>query len=229
MARSSSPAPTRCAALKSSRPGSQLLKLPLFAVGEHTAAAASAAGFDKVISADGDAAALRESVLASVKAKAVEEGQHAVVSGRRGSGARSRRRARRTRFYCCHPNHLPDGPGVRACRAMPATASPPTGSRRCCITRGAARARSWRRRVPPASKSRRWRSRNAAFPTRSPPLSATPGPPRSWPPGRRMKMPYSSCWTVLCAPDRAKRERFAPNDPPTYRQCFGPLPTKEPP
>jgi uroporphyrinogen-III synthase len=44
-----------------------LLKLPLFAVGEATAAAASKAGFGKVISADGDAAALRDLVLAGVK------------------------------------------------------------------------------------------------------------------------------------------------------------------
>src|SRR5690242_15000488 len=37
-----------------------LLKLPLFAVGEHTAAAAREAGFVDVIVAGGDAAALRE-------------------------------------------------------------------------------------------------------------------------------------------------------------------------
>jgi uroporphyrinogen-III synthase len=49
--------------------GQRLLKLPLFAVGEHTAAAAKDAGFDKVISARGDAAALREAVLARVKAR----------------------------------------------------------------------------------------------------------------------------------------------------------------
>ncbi|SDT27028.1 uroporphyrinogen-III synthase [Bradyrhizobium canariense] len=49
--------------------GERLLKLPLFAVGEHTAAAARRAGFAKVISADGDAASLRDCVLAAVKAK----------------------------------------------------------------------------------------------------------------------------------------------------------------
>ena len=49
--------------------GSRLLKLPLFAVGEHTAAAARGAGFGQVIAAKGDAAALRDLVLASVKAK----------------------------------------------------------------------------------------------------------------------------------------------------------------
>ena len=45
--------------------GSPLLKLPLFAVGEHTASVARHLGFAEVISADGDAADLRERVLAS--------------------------------------------------------------------------------------------------------------------------------------------------------------------
>ena len=49
--------------------GSRLLKLPLFAVGQHTASAARDAGFDQVIAAKGDASALRDLVLESVKAK----------------------------------------------------------------------------------------------------------------------------------------------------------------
>jgi len=53
--------------------GSRLLKLPLFAVGEHTASAAHHAGFDNVIPANGDAASLRDSVLASVKAKELKK------------------------------------------------------------------------------------------------------------------------------------------------------------
>src|SRR6266705_125526 len=53
--------------------GSRLLQLPLFAVGEHTAAAAHRAGFDNVIPANGDAASLRDSVLASVKAKQLKK------------------------------------------------------------------------------------------------------------------------------------------------------------
>jgi uroporphyrinogen-III synthase len=53
--------------------GQRLLKLPLFAVGEHTAAAARDAGFDKVISANGDATALREAVLAGVKARQLKK------------------------------------------------------------------------------------------------------------------------------------------------------------
>jgi uroporphyrinogen-III synthase len=47
----------------------RLLELPLFAVGEQTAAAARRAGFTQVISAKGDATDLRDLVLASVKAK----------------------------------------------------------------------------------------------------------------------------------------------------------------
>jgi len=42
---------------------SALLSLPLFAVGDHTASAARSLGFAEVISADGDAAALRAAVL----------------------------------------------------------------------------------------------------------------------------------------------------------------------
>ena len=45
-----------------------LLKLPLFAVGAQTAAAARRAGFVEVISADGDAEALRECVVRGVGA-----------------------------------------------------------------------------------------------------------------------------------------------------------------
>src|SRR5450755_3109328 len=53
--------------------GSRLLKLPLFAVGERTADAARAAGFDHVIAAHGDAAGLRDSVVASARAKELKK------------------------------------------------------------------------------------------------------------------------------------------------------------
>jgi uroporphyrinogen-III synthase len=53
--------------------GSRLLALPLFAVGEHTAEAARAAGFTQVISANSDAAGLRERILASVKTKTLKK------------------------------------------------------------------------------------------------------------------------------------------------------------
>jgi uroporphyrinogen-III synthase len=49
--------------------GHRLLELPLFAVGEQTAVTARSAGFSHVISANGDAASLRDLVLAKVKAK----------------------------------------------------------------------------------------------------------------------------------------------------------------
>lgn len=49
--------------------GSRLLELPLFAVGEHTAAAARSAGFGQVTAAMGGAASLRDLVLAGVKSK----------------------------------------------------------------------------------------------------------------------------------------------------------------
>ena len=52
---------------------SRLLKLPLFAVGEHTAAAARRLGFSKVIPANGDATALRDLMLDSVKAKELKK------------------------------------------------------------------------------------------------------------------------------------------------------------
>ena len=53
--------------------GSPLLKLPLFAVGEHTASAARRAGFGNVTPANGDAAGLRELILASVRAKELKK------------------------------------------------------------------------------------------------------------------------------------------------------------
>jgi uroporphyrinogen-III synthase len=52
---------------------SALLKLPLFAVGEHTAAAARSAGFENVIPANGDAGSLRDLVAASVKTKELKK------------------------------------------------------------------------------------------------------------------------------------------------------------
>jgi uroporphyrinogen-III synthase len=52
---------------------SALLKLPLFAVGEHTASAARSAGFENVIPADGSAGSLRDLVAASVKTKSLKK------------------------------------------------------------------------------------------------------------------------------------------------------------
>src|SRR5260370_8569804 len=50
-----------------------MVELPLFAVGDHTAAAARQAGFTHVVSANGDAANLRDLVLASLKAKELKK------------------------------------------------------------------------------------------------------------------------------------------------------------
>jgi uroporphyrinogen-III synthase len=60
-------------AIASQLAGSRLVKLPLFAVGEHTAAAAREAGFTSVMTAKGDASALRDLVLASVKARQLKK------------------------------------------------------------------------------------------------------------------------------------------------------------
>jgi uroporphyrinogen-III synthase len=59
--------------LTSQLSNSKLLKLPLFAVGEHTASAARGAGFENVISANGDAGTLRDLVLARVKTKQLQK------------------------------------------------------------------------------------------------------------------------------------------------------------
>jgi uroporphyrinogen-III synthase len=50
-----------------------LLDLPLFAVGEHTAAVARHAGFDEVIVAGGDAASLRDKVMKSARGKVLKK------------------------------------------------------------------------------------------------------------------------------------------------------------
>ena len=55
--------------------GHRLLKLPLFAVGEHTADAARQAGFTHVIAAKGDAATLRDLVAEQREIEEAEEGQ----------------------------------------------------------------------------------------------------------------------------------------------------------
>ena|SRR5579864_1777921 len=61
--------------------GHPLLKLPLFAVGEHTALAARRIGFDRVFSANGDAAALRELVAGSIRAGRVQAGSLLHLAG----------------------------------------------------------------------------------------------------------------------------------------------------
>jgi uroporphyrinogen-III synthase len=60
-------------AVESQLADSPLLRLPLFTVGERTAAVARAAGFAKVFSAAGDAAALRDLVIETAKAKKLKK------------------------------------------------------------------------------------------------------------------------------------------------------------
>src|SRR4051812_34412216 len=60
-------------AVQSQLANSPLPKLPLFAVVERTAAAARAAGFDQIFSADGDAAALRDLIVETAKAKKLKK------------------------------------------------------------------------------------------------------------------------------------------------------------
>ena len=60
-------------AIESQLANSTLLKLPLFTVGDRTAAVARAAGFAKVLSAEGDAAALRDLVIETAKAKKLKK------------------------------------------------------------------------------------------------------------------------------------------------------------
>ncbi len=60
-------------AIESQPAQSRLLGLPLFTVGEHSASVARGMGFRKVISADGDAEALRDRVLKSVRDKELKK------------------------------------------------------------------------------------------------------------------------------------------------------------
>ena len=60
-------------AVESHLANSPLLELPLFAVGERTAATARVAGFGKVFSAEGDAAALRDLIVEAAKAKKLKK------------------------------------------------------------------------------------------------------------------------------------------------------------
>jgi uroporphyrinogen-III synthase len=63
-------------AIESQLAGHRLLDLPLFAVGDRTAAAARRAGFTTVISADGNAADLRGLVLAKISNKAKDKAKN---------------------------------------------------------------------------------------------------------------------------------------------------------
>jgi uroporphyrinogen-III synthase len=59
--------------LGSDAAGHRLQELPIFVVGKHTALAANDAGFAKVISTDGDALRLRDTIMAAAKAKEIKK------------------------------------------------------------------------------------------------------------------------------------------------------------
>jgi len=62
-------------AIEPQLPGHRWIKLPLFTVGDRTAAAARRAGFSKIISAAGDSQDLRELILAKARGKKREFGR----------------------------------------------------------------------------------------------------------------------------------------------------------
>ena len=163
------------------------------------------AGFDKVISAKGDAAALARSGAGKRPGQAIEEEERAALPRGRRSRARSRRRTCRARLQRRHPDDLPDGSALqpaarslRRLRGQPGRGGP-------ALFPAAARAPSSRRHAPAGSKSLRSRSRNAAFPPMSPRSSGRPGRRGSRWRHRRMKMPCLGRWSVLCGPDWRNR------------------------
>ena len=185
--------------------GSRLLKLPLFAVGEHTAAAARDAGFDEVIAAEGDAGALARSRAGKrVKAKQLKKASPLLYLAGADLARDLAGELGEQRFYGRHADDLPDGPASepaarslrRLCRASDRGGAALFAAQRARLPGGGARRR--------ASKSRRWRCRNAAFRRPSPRSCAMPARPRSWWRRRRTKMPCSRRWTVRCGRGRRR-------------------------
>ena len=136
-----------------------LRPLRLYAVGAHTAEAAREAGFSNVVSADGDAAALRELILGGSRKRAkVADAPLLYLAGADLARDLASELGERGFTVAVQTTY----------RMTPATVLPPAAadavgaaSKRCCIIRGAARGLSPRRRAPPVSKSRRWQSCSA--------------------------------------------------------------------
>ena len=156
--------------------------------------------------AEGDAAALARSGARQRQGEGAEESQPAALSGRRRSGARSRRRTRRARLHRGHADHLPDDSGVRACRARSATLSPANRIEAVLhYSRRSARAfleaaRAAGVEISALALPQCCISDAVASVVRD--AGATPGHGGA---RRRTKMPCSRRWTVLCGPDRATR------------------------
>ena len=133
-------------------PAAGLLTLPLFAVGERTAEAARHAGFGDVAVADGNAAALRDLIAASARAKTLKKASTLLyLAGADLAGDLAGELGERGFNVVTHTTYrmVP----VVSLPQEASTPSPPTGSRRCCIIPGVARGPSWTRCAPPASKS----------------------------------------------------------------------------
>jgi uroporphyrinogen-III synthase len=164
--------------------GSRLLTLPLFAVGEHTAEAAHAAGFTQVISAHSDAAGLRERILASVKTKTLKKTNPLL--------------------YLAGADLSRDLPGelgehgftvvTQTTYRMVALSSLPEETREAFAAERVEAVLHYSRRSARALKYRRFRSRNAAFRQALQPFFAMPGPSRSLSRHRRIRTPYLWHW-----------------------------------
>ena len=186
---------------------SRLVTLPLFAVGEHTAAAAREAGFTQVITAKGGASALRDLVLASVKERRLKKASTLLyLAGADLARDLAGELGDKGFTVVTHTTY----------RMVPASSLP----REICdafvahrieavlhYSRRSAR-RFWRRPDQAAWKYRRWRCRNAASPPPSPPSSGTPARPRFRRRPSRTKMPCSRALSVLCDRDWRKTARF---------------------
>ena len=178
--------------------GSALLKLPLFAVGEHTAAAATRGRFRQSDLGRRRCRGVARARAGERQGEGIEEDEPAALSRRRGSGARSAGELGERGFtvvtqttYRMVP--LPSLPReiceAFAANGVEAVLHYSRRSARAFIEAVACR----RRRNIGAC-----RCRNAAFPPESPPCFAMPGRRGSWSRHRRMKMPYLWRWSVLC-------------------------------
>lgn len=182
-----------------------LLHLPLIAVGDRTAEAARDLGFAKVVSAEGDAAALRDLLTESSKSKLLNKTRPLLylagadlardLAGE--LGARGFTVVTQTTYRMMPVADLPDDVAAAFVAGK---------SRLCCIIRGGARGHSSRRWAYRASRSLPSQFHTIAFQLRSVRLRMMPEPARSWWRRPRTKMPCSRRWTV---PSRHYRVKTA--------------------
>lgn len=182
-----------------------LLHLPLFVVGDKTAQAARDLGFAKIVSADGDAAALRELLTESARRKVLNKDRPLLylagadlardLAGE--LGARGFTVVTQTTYRMMPvadlPNDVSDAFVAGKVEAV------------LHYSRRSARA-FFQAAGSPASKSPPLQFRIIACRLPSARLRMMPGPPRSWWRRPRMKMPCSRRWTV---PSRHYRVKTA--------------------